>query len=72
MPELQTIDEMREAYKDEWALVVDCEHDESGFVLRGRVVAHSSDRDDIYRDLANHPEGVAIEYFGDDDPVIML
>ena len=72
MPAVQTIDEMGEAYRGEWALVVDCENDESGWLVRGRVVAHSPDRADIYAEMANHPEGGAIEYLGDEDPVLML
>ncbi len=72
MIDKMTIDEMRKTYKDEWVLIVDWEDDESGWIARGKVVAHSRDRDDIYREMANHPEGWAIEYLGDDDPVIML
>lgn len=65
MADIQTIDEMKEAYKDEWAIIVDCEDDEDGWLVRGRVVVHSPDRDDIYREMANHPEGGAIRYLGE-------
>ena len=70
--EIQTIDEMREAYKGEWAIVVDCEHNEAGWVLRGRVAVHSPDRDVVYDAMADYPGGGAIEYFGDEDPILML
>ncbi len=72
MADIQTIDEMREAYKDEWAIVVDCEHDDAGWVVRGRVVEHSPRRSDVYKAMADHPEGGAIEYFGRSDPLVML
>lgn len=69
MPEVQTIDQMREAYKGEWVLVADCEDDESGQLVRGRVVAHSLDRDDVYRAMGDYSDGdgvgyLAVEYFG--------
>lgn len=64
MAQIQTVDEMMEAYRGEWAIIVDCEYDESRNLLRGRVVAHSPDRDDIYREMANHPEGGAVRYLG--------
>lgn len=55
MAEMQTIDEMRETYKDEWVFVVDCEDDEAGWLLRGRVVAHSPRRDDVRKAMLEHP-----------------
>ena len=64
MADIQTIDEMMETYRGQWAIIVDCEDDEYGRLVRGRVVAHSRDRDDIYRGMANHPEGGAIRYLG--------
>ena len=74
MADVQTIDEMREAYKDEWVFVVDWEDDESGRLVRGRVVAHSPRRSDVYKYVANHHDGGAIEYLGEvpDDLVLML
>ncbi len=64
MADIQTIDEMREAHRGEWAIIVDCEDDEYGRLVRGRVVAHSPDRNDIYEEMVNHPEGGAIRYLG--------
>ncbi len=76
MAEIQTIDEMREAYKAEWVFLADCETDEWGRPVRGSVVAHSPDRDDIYREMANYRETgdrsddgpvrcFAVEYLGE-------
>ncbi len=56
MADIQTIDEMREAYRGEWAFLADCEDDGSGRLVRGKVVAHSADRDDVYRVMANYGE----------------
>lgn len=64
MADVQTIDEMREAYKDEWVLIVDGDYDEAGWVLRGRVVAHSPRRDDVHKAMLEHPaKDVAIRCF---------
>ncbi len=74
MADMQTIDEMREAYKDEWVFVVDCEYDESRRLLRGRAAAHSPRRSDVYKYVGDHHDGGAIEYFGEvpEDLVLML
>ena len=63
MAELQTIDEMRAAYDGDWVLIVDCEHDEAGWVVRGRVAAHSPKRADIYRQMSKYRTS-AIRYLG--------
>lgn len=77
MAETQTIDEMREAYRGEWVFIADCEDDESARVFRGKVVAHSPDRDDVYRVMSNYSDDggsgyFAVEYFGDEDPIMIL
>ena len=64
MADKQTIDEMREAYRDEWVLIVDCEDDDLGQLVRGRVVAHSPRRDDVHKALLQqHPDSSAIRCF---------
>ena len=70
MVDIQAIDEMMEAYSDEWVFLADCENDESGNLLRGRVVAHSPDRDDVYREMADYSDDggggyFAVKYFGE-------
>ncbi len=72
MIDKMTIEEMRKTYEDEYVLIVDWEDDDSGWIARGRVVAHSRDRDDVYREMEARDESCAVEYLGDDDPVIML
>ena len=70
MVDIQTIGEMRETYSDEWVFLADCEGDESGNLLRGRVVAHSPDRDDVYREMSNYSDDggggyFAVKYLGE-------
>ena len=64
MDEVQTLEEMRAACPDEWVRIVDCERDESGSLVRGRLVAHSPRRSDVHKEMLNHPEGGAVRYFG--------
>ena len=47
--EVMTLAEMEERFKSEWILVADPETDESLEIIRGRVVHHSPDRDEVYR-----------------------
>lgn len=49
--QLLGVDEVAEGYPDEWILLVDYEEDESFAPVRGRVLAHSKKRSDIYRML---------------------
>jgi hypothetical protein len=68
-----TVEEMETRFPAEWLLVVDPQTDEEENLLRGKVVFHSQDRDEVYRkaidlratDLAFHftgtiPEGTAV------------
>jgi hypothetical protein len=47
MDDVLTIAEIRGRYDSEWILVADPELDENLNVLRGRVVCHSKDRDEV-------------------------
>ena len=49
MSEVLTVAEIGRRYHDEWILIADPEADEHLHVLRGQVVAHSKDRDEVYQ-----------------------
>ena len=57
---------MKERYAGEWLLVGQAETDEDLNVLRGEVLAHSPDRDEIYRKLLSEKRSgsLAIEFGG--------
>jgi hypothetical protein len=60
-----TISEIESQYADEWVLVEDPETDASHRVQSGRVVCHSKDRDEVYRQaIALKPARFAILYTG--------
>ena len=46
-----TVQEMEAQFNDEWVLIADPETDEHLQVLRGKVICHSKDRDEVYRHL---------------------
>jgi hypothetical protein len=45
-----TIKQMEKRYPSEWILIVDPETDDSDEVVAGKVVFHSKDRDEMYRE----------------------
>ncbi len=47
MDEILTLAEIEERYPSEWILVADPELDDQLEVIRGRVVCHSKDRDEV-------------------------
>src|SRR2546421_12092623 len=59
MEELMTFDEMRRRFKSEWILVSDPEVDEHFHVVRGKVVFHSKDRDEVYRQIVERRFGLS-------------
>ena len=44
-----TWEEMKEAYPDEWLLVVDVERDQWGHMISGIVMRHSQDDQEVFR-----------------------
>lgn len=60
-----TIGEIESSFDSEWVLVVDPVTDEAFNVLRGKVLHHSKDRDEVYRrGLELRPKRAAILYLG--------
>lgn len=60
-----TISEMQRQFADEWILVEDPQSDAALKVQSGRVLFHSRDRDEVYRQaIALHPPRFAILFTG--------
>ncbi len=65
MDTVMTIAEIKAQYCSEWVLVEDPQTDEALDVQAGKVVAHSKDRDEVYRQAAKSPpKRFAILYTG--------
>jgi len=70
-----TLEEIFSLYPDEWVLIVNPELDEEFSVIRGEVLAHATERDEIYSKLSlRNGKSVAIEYTGSipDNLAVML
>lgn len=66
MNEILTLAEIKERFPSEWILVADPELDEELEVVRGRVVAHSKDRDEVYQKAVElRLRSSAFEYTGE-------
>ena len=63
--EVLSMKKIQEEYKDEWVLIEYEELDDNLNVKRGRVIAHSSCKEEIYAWLSETKgKDVAIEYTG--------
>jgi hypothetical protein len=66
MERVMTIGEIESEFDSEWILVDEPETNEQLEVLRGKVVHHSKDRDEVYRKaVALRPKRSAILYTGE-------
>ncbi len=65
MSEIMTFEEIKQSYDGEWVLIAYTETDENLQVIKGKVVAHSVNKEDIYQALESTTEKpLAIEYIG--------
>jgi hypothetical protein len=66
---LMTLQEMEKEFDSEWILVGDPETNESLEVVKGTVLCHSKDRDEVYRAAVKlRPKRSAILYTGQMPP----
>jgi len=75
MERVMTIGEIESEFDSEWVLVDEPETNEQLEVLKGKVLHHSKDRDEVYRKAVSlHPKRCAIVYTGEipKDAVIVL
>ncbi|MFZ4508089.1 MAG: hypothetical protein ACOYON_10390 [Fimbriimonas sp.] len=75
MEQVMTVEEVHDQFDSEWILLADPEVDEFGRVLGGKVVAHSKDRDEVYRkDIELKLKSSATFYTGkiSSDTIIIL
>ncbi|WP_107667401.1 hypothetical protein [Cyanothece sp. BG0011] len=74
--QVMTIDEIRATYPNQWVIIADTESDEDFNVIKGKVLAHSSERDKIDQALMDYAQmpSLAIEYTGSipEDYAVML
>jgi hypothetical protein len=62
---IMTQAEIEAEYENEWVLVEDPEFDANDIFVRGKILWHSKDRDEVYRkDLELRPRSAAYLYTG--------
>ena len=61
-----TFEEIKQNYDGEWVLIAYTETDENLQVIKGEVIAHSANKEEIYKalELAKY-QPLAIEYMGE-------
>jgi hypothetical protein len=62
---VQPISKLKRRYPKEWLLLTNVTADRLTQPIKGRLVAHSKNRDDIYARLKHVHGKIAIEYAGD-------
>ena len=66
MDEVMSIVEIRTRFAPEWVLIGDPQTDENQRLLGGRVLFHSSDREEVYRKAIElRPGHFAFRYLGE-------
>ena len=65
MDDILTLKEVDERYDSEWVMFGDPETDEHNKVIRGKVLFHSKDRDEMYRKMIElRPKRAATHFTG--------
>ena len=75
MEKEMTLEEMKSQFEGEWILVEEPQTNEALEVVRGKVLYHGKDRDEVYRQAVGlRPKRSAILYTGEmpEDTAIVL
>ena len=75
MVEEMTLEEIESKFDSEWVLIGDPRTNEALDVLGGRVLCHSKDRDEVYREAVSlRPKRSAVVYTGEipEDTAVVL
>ena len=59
-----SIDEIHKKYDGQWIYAIDCEENDVGTILGGKVVVHSSNREEFMRAMTEYDKNVnTLTYF---------
>ena len=61
---IQTKGQMQRKYPNHWLLIKDFQVNRATRLVKGKVIAHSKDRDEIHRALSRHKGNLCIHYTG--------
>jgi hypothetical protein len=57
-------EKIKAKYPNQWLLLEDCQLDTSTSLRKGRVLAHSKDREEIHRAFKKHSGNLCIHFTG--------
>ena len=60
---IESIDSINEQHSGKWVLLADCEEDENGTIISGRVVLSDENRANIVKQLPEHEDNVTLISF---------
>lgn len=75
MDNIMTVEEMKTQFESEWVLVENPQTNDALEVLKGKILHHSKDRDEVYRKAVTlRPKRSAIVYTGEipEDTAVVL
>ena len=75
MDNIMTVEDMKTQFESEWVLVENPQTNDALEVLKGKILHHSKDRDEVYRKaVALRPKRSAIVYTGEipEDTAVVL
>ena len=73
MSEMMTPAEMKDQFDSEWVLVGDPVFNEQMELIRGKVLFHSGDKEEVYRkDREIHPRSAAYVYTGPNPENVLI
>lgn len=61
---IEKVGMIKKKFKKEWVLIANYETDDLGHLIKGRVIAHSKSRDEIYQKQMKYKGPLAIRYTG--------
>jgi hypothetical protein len=59
------LEEIKEKFKDEWVILEVLKEDEIGQPIEGKVIAHSRERDEVYKKQREMEGDIAVFYAGE-------
>lgn len=65
MEEVAKVEELEKKYNDEWILIEVLEQNELGEPTKGRLIAHSKRRDDVYDVMKDYSGHTAVFFAGE-------
>jgi len=61
---VERVEIIKKRFRKEWLLIGDYKTDKMNRIVQGVLIAHSKNRDDIYRKLRRYKKPLAIQYSG--------